>query len=682
ALLAILPLFLFKYPNGVDWIGFSTLSHRLVTNGDLSLPAISSGYWTYPPGFPAVCALLESVIGLSPSDSVHLTGQLSLFALMWGIAGAADRWGSSGSTLLVLALAPALFVKAHDSGYPTVASQLGLVIGLLMLMKHKHERKRRQEIVFAICVITTGVIHPTAALYIGTLLLAYLVTHKFGIRRDFSISRMAITSSIVLSVAAYIVLVVFAPRLLSEPVFSEYGWQGGVTLILFNGPFIIGLAGYAIWRYSSSVEMVLVGIWICINWLMTLIHLFNGIIAFSMLTLLSYVLYSMALHGFHIPMAVAAGILLSNSPRLTPRQRPISVDEKGEQLVQEMLQASREVSADDIANSAAEAIESESNEMWIPMKIPEPTDRRWVTVTFVIVIFQLTIANAFLIELSTHEELWVQTEGDRELMRELNLPQGSVLFTEDAHWGNIYDLEEGIGVTTFPSLGLVDVQENNQGRARNAILDDDTQKIQELGITHALTSPLGKFGEIFATSPYWELVKDEDGSRLWEFSETPTVNSATTSSFVYPQQSDCLENCEWRKDAWWMVDADQLVNRPSSQPFIENGELTLELPINRESRDQTVKVNVMVDAPAGLDIEVYAIDGSEIEGRKYQTNGGWQQLTLITRTGLNNSMNIEIVVSGGGDAWVNPLYITGRGDKLLDHDGVRVHWAELRPMVA
>ena len=41
ALLSLLPLLLFEYPNGVDWIGFSTLSHRLATSGDLSLLAIS-----------------------------------------------------------------------------------------------------------------------------------------------------------------------------------------------------------------------------------------------------------------------------------------------------------------------------------------------------------------------------------------------------------------------------------------------------------------------------------------------------------------------------------------------------------------------------------------------------------------------------------------------------------------
>ena len=266
-------------------------------------------------------------------------------------------------------------------------------------------------------------------------------------------------------------------------------------------------------------------------------------------------------------------------------------------------------------------------------------------------------------------------------MSTLNLPAGSVLFTEDAHWGNVYDIDEQIGMTTFPSLGLVDVRVNNQGHARSAILQDDTKTLRELGVTHALSSPMGTFGEVFAISPYWEISRDIDGSRLWILKETPTSRSAASSTFVYPSEQNCIDPCEWRLDPWWMVDADQLVNRPDSQPFLTRGEITMTIPLERGSHDQTVKINVMIDAPAGLEVRVYAIDGAEIEARKFTTNGGWQQLTLITKTSLATDFEVLIRVNGGGSGWINPLAITGRGDRLLDHDGVRIHWVELRPMV-
>ena len=162
----------------------------------------------------------------------------------------------------------------------------------------------------------------------------------------------------------------------------------------------------------------------------------------------------------------------------------------------------------------------------------------------------------------------------------------------------------------------------------------------------------------------------------------PTMQSAVNSHFLYPNEGDCNDGCEWRPDPWWMVDADQLTNRPDSQPFICEGSIDFTVPLDRSSRDQTVKINVMIDAPAGLIVDVYSIDGIEIEGRQFITNGGWQQMSLITKTTLADNLSVEIVVSGGGDSWINPLWITGRGDKLFDHDGIRIHWVELRPMVA
>jgi len=168
---------------------------------------------------------------------------------------------------------------------------------------------------------------------------------------------------------------------------------------------------------------------------------------------------------------------------------------------------------------------------------------------------------------------------------------------------------------------------------------------------------------------------------LWELKEIPTMQSAVSSYFLYPVEDNCIEGCEWRKDPWWMVDADQLINRPDSQPFITEGNMEFTIPLDRTSRDQTVKLNFMIDAPAGLIVDIYSFDGNEIEGRQITTNGGWQQMTLITKTTLADDLNVEIVVSGGGDGWINPLGITGRGDKLFDQYGVRIHWVELRPMV-
>ena len=70
-IISLLPLFLFRYPHGVDWIGFATLSHRFTIVGELSLPNPTVGTWTYPPAFPALAAWLEQIFGWEPHDCIH-----------------------------------------------------------------------------------------------------------------------------------------------------------------------------------------------------------------------------------------------------------------------------------------------------------------------------------------------------------------------------------------------------------------------------------------------------------------------------------------------------------------------------------------------------------------------------------------------------------------------------------
>ncbi len=44
---------------------------------------------------------------------------------------------------------------------------------------------------------------------------------------------------------------------------------------------------------------------------------------------------------------------------------------------------------------------------------------------------------------------------------------------------------------------------------------------------------------------------------------------------------------------------------------------------------------------------------------------------------LNENMMFTVGVEDGGQLWLNPSGLTGRGDKLFDETGVRVHWVEI-----
>ena len=172
------------------------------------------------------------------------------------------------------------------------------------------------DFLFAFGVAFVGVIHPTGSLYLGTLLLAWLASHRWSAQRENThTGRLAIISAVVLGIAGITVMGIFAPRMLDTPVWAEYGWQGGLPLLIFNGPILLGIAGWTMWRFNASFEVWLLGLWVGMQWMLTWIHLLDGIVGISVLTLTSYMLYSMALHAFHIPLAVLTGIGLARVPR-------------------------------------------------------------------------------------------------------------------------------------------------------------------------------------------------------------------------------------------------------------------------------------------------------------------------------------------------------------------------------
>ncbi|GIR66836.1 MAG: hypothetical protein CM15mP71_0620 [Candidatus Poseidoniales archaeon] len=156
--IAITPL-TYMRPMGVDWIGFASLADAVSRNGGFILSEPSVGKWLYPPAFPTLAAWLPG----SSLDGVFWLGVLSFVALLLGIAAVGEKMGCGHWTIMSMLLAPALFAKNLDSGYPTVASQLGLVVILLMFGE-----KLRWEVI-AITTVIVAMIHPTGLIYLATL---------------------------------------------------------------------------------------------------------------------------------------------------------------------------------------------------------------------------------------------------------------------------------------------------------------------------------------------------------------------------------------------------------------------------------------------------------------------------------------------------------------------------------
>ena len=68
-----------------------------------------------------------------------------------------------------------LFAKTFDSGFPSVASQLGLVVGVLVLFRHAEQRHRHHTLGLCLALFSVALIHPTGAIYLALLLLSHVM---------------------------------------------------------------------------------------------------------------------------------------------------------------------------------------------------------------------------------------------------------------------------------------------------------------------------------------------------------------------------------------------------------------------------------------------------------------------------------------------------------------------------
>ena len=233
---ALLSPMIQRLPFGVDWIGFSMLTQQLVLEGNLSLPGTNEGFWTYPPAFPSTAAWVAVLTGIDAGRAVFHLGHYTLFVLLLGFMGAMDRHGAGGHAMVAMGLGLGLFAKTFDSGFPSVASQLGLVVGVLVLFRHAEQRHRHHTLGLCLALFSVALIHPTGAIYLALLLLSH-VMHGLALDNEEHqerLRRLAYIASAFITLG-FAVALVMAPRLFDETVFSEYGWQGGKPLLVYGG---------------------------------------------------------------------------------------------------------------------------------------------------------------------------------------------------------------------------------------------------------------------------------------------------------------------------------------------------------------------------------------------------------------------------------------------------------------
>jgi hypothetical protein len=633
--------FLQSLPFGVDWIGFSMLSGQISLTGNMGLPGTNEGFWTYPPAFPSLAAWLQGSLGLSSGTAVFQLGHYSLFALVLGIGGAMDRHGAGAQGLMAMGLGAGLFAKVFDSGYPTVASQLGLVVGLLVLLRPSSARGKHHTRGFILAFLCVILIHPTGAIYLGMLMAAHLI---IGLRLDekhgANIQKILVTSAFLLTAAAAVALLVLAPRMLEASVFAEYGWQGGRPLMTYN-VFLLAGGGYAAWRLRTSVEGMLLATWFAGLWLLSGIHLVEGLEQIPILSLLSYVLYSMGLHAFHVPLAALLALIWSDSTNLTSIEQKRGFVGVG----------------------------------WDPH-----LHRHLVTGLQIGLMIAVLFGNAILVQVSEHNELRPVTEGDVALLDDVRmLPSGSVVYSENAQWGYVLDAPSHVQFTSLPTLGLVQLEASIQSRATTAVYADNSEQIGMLNITHAISSPIGTLGWYLGASTYWNIIAETDGSILWSFDAT---GQSSIHHYAPPDASTCTKGCEERTDPWRDHRFRDPLGLGDTRPFVEESvpsSLTFSLPTDL---NEMVTPCLVYEAVGDLDgLEMVVSHGQNSTTFSDEVNAGWHSTcfeTMYTGAGVHTLTIGWSEEDATSSRWLNPLGISQRGDALIDRTGIRVHWLEFR----
>ena len=279
------------------------------------------------------------------------------------------------------------------------------------------------------------------------------------------------------------------------------------------------------------------------------------------------------------------------------------------------------------------------------------------------------------IQISQHDELRPITNGDLEIREAIeNLPENSIIYTENNHWGYVYDLPNGIETTSIPSLGLLKIDETIHPLATSAIKYDNITKIKQLGIDYAISSPIGTIGWILAESRYWTIIEDFDGSRLWQFNQ---AGNSQQSTLAPVNESSCSENCEMRLDPWrenrylYLGEMKQ-----DYRAFIEEGEnAVVDFDL---SRTVFVNSNSCLFFESIGNIDDFTIKVGSQQSTITQTDSGWHTHCFsLNETMTQLTMEFSWHDSASSSTWVNPSGFSGRGDRIIDTTGIRLHWLEI-----
>ena len=624
ALIALLPLLIFKIPMGVDWIGFSSLSQSLNQHGSFQFPHPNQGSWLYPPSFVATAAWYQTLMHLTSVQANFLLGQTSLLFLLLAFLALCDyhNFGFEGSICIIFSAG--LFAKTFDSGWPTIASQIGIILALFFIPRKNQYSVWKQALVFSIFGLAIFSLHPSGG--ISYLLLCFAsLTFKDIMKWE---KRQIIQVTSLSLIIFLIVNVVLWQYGVSAMITAEYGWQGGIPFLLYNG-ILVGITFVAIVQLRTHFVFSSILIkWVLMLWLLSFIQFFEGWNVLPIFSVISLSIYSMGIYAFHIPLALLSGFWLYETTRRDTTKLP--------------------------------------SELFEGTKLSIFWQKRGKIVFAVVACSLLIVSQMAMISMINHDEMMAQTEGDLSIYELVNeLEEGALVYNENVHWGYSTQLKRNIGMTSFPNLGILNGDISLQNDATSAITSNNISRISSLGITHAISSPKGTIGWHLSKSPNWHILADYDGSRLWEFQ--PNFEKSNVSTYMKIETLDC--DCEEVVDPWNQLRFSDPFNLGDERIELHNGQIAINTSIEETFVGQMVSVCVVSET---IGKGLFSIDSIILESHAQ----GWQQ--WCWEASLDEHLSFNISFSPITNSWLNPWYFSGRSSDFIDETSMRFHWIELR----
>ena len=618
--LALLPVVTADLPQGVDWVGFTALAHHLTERG--AFASASGHQWLYPPGFPALLAFLAHVTGL-PLPSVGLAiGQFTLAALLLGMFSAMDRHGAGGEGILAMMLAVGVFSKVLDSGWPTVLSLVLIPANLGRMLEVDGPRSEKRLVLF-LSAIASAFLHPAGAFLLMLLLMADVASQ--GLAKG-PLDRLRLD----LGVLFGLVVLLSGVALLSQDVrldapFAEDGWQGGWPMLAYGSP-LVGFAAWAGWRLRGFRESRLLVLWLVLTWGLSLVQLLPDGARGAALTNLGSGLYAMGMYAFHLPAAALVALWWSDSTSLRGAE----------------------------ASPSFFVVEG------------DPCPPRPLAVGLVVLVMLASVAaTGAMARLWVHDETLALAPGDVEVAERLHAWSGEALvYAEQAPWGEAM-VVSGLNLTVGVDLGAHDGPTALHLRATQAVLTDDVATLIDLDVKWAISSPLGALGWVLERSPWWEEVIELSGSRAWALREVPEDDFLGVAAFV--ETSCASKGCTMRPDPW----VDQRWNDAHGlgphRPVIDApATLSLSFTLPDALPDRPVTMCLHVERIGPLDA------GTFVLGTWSEDLSGPAGHDRLCGEGLPAG-DLDLSLDDGSSLWLDPAGASGRTDRLVSFDGLRLH---------